>query len=108
MRRADNAPIGNTCPDIDSVINVLSGVADRIDQIASRLSEEFAGEIDDLETQAMNLRQLFEGRRSNLEELRSANETLRSWGNTECERAEDALADVKALQRQVSELEDMR
>ena len=105
MSRYDNAPIGNTCPDIDEAINVLAGVADRIEQIAARLPDECSGEVDDLETQASNLRRLFEGRRSNLEELRSANESLRKWGNEQHERAEDALSEVKDLQRQVSELE---
>jgi uncharacterized protein YPO0396 len=103
MRHRDNAPIGNTCPDIDDVIQVLAGVADRLDTIADRLEDGDAA--DDLTTQSANLRQLFEGRRSQLEELRSANESLRNWGNKECERADDAEDEVKSLRAEVRELE---
>ena len=100
--RYDNAPVGNTCPDIDSIINTLSGIADRLDEIANRLD---CDEVDDLNAQAANLRTIFDGRRSPLEELRSANESLRKWGNAECERADDAEAECHKLRDEISDLE---
>lgn len=103
MRYRDNAPIGNTCPDIDGVIEVLAGVADRLDLLAGHIEDSITA--DDMTTQAANLRQLFQGRRSALEELRSANESLRNWGNAEYQRAEDAESEVKSLRAEVRELE---
>lgn len=101
----DRAPIGNTCPSIDSIIGVLEGVADRLEEIARRT--ECAVTIDDLERQAGNLRDLIIGRRSALEEIRSDNDQLRQFGNQESERADEAEVKIKALQEQISELESM-
>lgn len=103
--RGDRAPVGNTCPDIDSIIAVLEGVADRLDEVAGKTEDTVAA--DEVETQAMNLRELFSGHRSALEELRSDNDQLRRWGNSETERADNAEADAKALQRQIDELESI-
>jgi hypothetical protein len=105
MRR-DNAPIGNTCPDIDAAIEVLAGVADRLESIASSLEDTSIAE--DLDAQASNLRQLFEGKRSSLEELRNANDLLRQWGNKETERANDAETEVKSLRADLREMEEYR
>lgn len=102
-RYFDQPPVGNTCPDIDAVIEVLAGVADRLDAIAGQLEDQHNA--DDLDTQAGNLRTLFEGRRSPLEELRTANETLRKWGNEQHEGAYNAEQEVKELRGQISELE---
>ena len=103
--RGDRAPVGNTCPDIDSIIAVLEGVADRLDEVAGKTEDTDAA--DEIETQAMNLRELFNGRRSALEELRSGNDQLRRWGNAETERADNAEEEAKALQRQIDELESI-
>jgi len=108
MRRGDNAPIGNTCPDIDAIIATLSGVADRLDALASQLDcSALSDFVEDLQTQSSNLQQIFDGNRSPLEELRSANETLRKWGNEENERADEAEAKCKSLEREISELESV-
>lgn len=108
MGLRDNAPVGITCPDIDAAIEVLAATADRIDEIAGKLDCPTLAElVDDLNTQAANLRELFEGRRSALEELRSANDQLRNWGNSQNERADDAEAECKQLEQQVSELESI-
>jgi hypothetical protein len=106
MRYRDNAPIGNTCPDIDAVIEVLAGVADRINAIADQIDCLVLTDlVEDLQRQSENAQQLFDGRRSPLEELRSANESLRNWGNAEFQRAEDAESEVKSLRADLRELE---
>ena len=106
MRYRDNAPVGNTCPDIDAIISTLSGVADRLEEVAGQIdSPALSAQVDDLETQAANLRQIFEGRSSPLEELRSANESLRNWGNKECARADDVEQEIKELRDEIRELE---
>lgn len=102
---SDRAPVGNTCPDIDSIIAVLEGVADRLDEVAGKTEDTTAA--DEVGTQAINLRELFSGRRSALEELRSDNDQLRRWGNAETERADSAESDAKSLQRQIDELESI-
>jgi hypothetical protein len=105
-RQRDNAPIGNTCPDIDKVIEVLAGVSDRLRELSDKIDcNLFEAECNDIFEQSGNLKNLFDGRRSPLEELRSANETLRNWGNAECQRADEAEDEVKSLRSQISELE---
>jgi chromosome segregation ATPase len=105
-RYYDNAPIGNTCPDIDSIIETLSGVADRLSTIADQLDcPALADLVEDLNTQSANVQQIFDGRRSPLEELRSANDTLRKWGNEQHQRADDAESEVQNLRKEINELE---
>lgn len=109
MRHRDNAPVAYTCPDIDSIIATLAGVADRLGEISASLDfSSMAHIVDDLGNQEANLRNIFEGRRSPLEELRWANESLRSWGNKEAERADDAEADLSRLRDEIRELESAR
>lgn len=102
----DNAPIGNTCPKIDDVIEVLDGVADRLRELSDKLNcPALEEECNDIFEQAGNLKALFDGRRSPIEELRSANEQLRDWGNDQFERANEAEAECKDLRRQIDQLE---
>lgn len=106
--RGDRAPVGNTCPDIDSIIEVLAGVADRLRTISDKLdSSVLEDECNDIFEQSGNLKTLFEGRLSALERLRSDNDSLRQWGNEETRRADEAEADVKTLQIQINELESI-
>ncbi|VWB08280.1 hypothetical protein [Burkholderia lata] len=106
MRFRDNAPVGYTCPDIDAIISILEGVADRLDEVASQIdSTALSVQTEDLGTQAANLRQAFEGRSSALEKLRAANDALRDWGNKECERADDAEKEMNRLRDEIRDLE---
>ena len=106
MSRRDNAPVNFTCPDIDSIIATIIAVADRLSEIGGSLDcSSLSDVVNDLGAQEANLRQIYEGRRSPLEELRSANESLRKWGNEECERADEAEAERDRLRDEVSELE---
>ncbi|WP_159086381.1 hypothetical protein [Burkholderia mayonis] len=90
-RHRDNAPIGHTCPEIDNVIGMLDAVADRIDALNEKIDCKALGDIfNDFWEQAKYLRSLFNGRNSELEKLRSANDLLRAWGNEEHNRANDA------------------
>jgi hypothetical protein len=80
------APVGITCPDIDSVI----------------------GEID----QCVNVLSSITNSRGLLEKLRDANAALRSWGEEmeqRAEAAEDALAEMteraKAAEEKLAQLE---
>lgn len=106
MNPRDNAPVGNTCPDINVIIEMLTAVADRLDTISGQIED--INIADDLATQSANPRCLYEGRRSPMEELRSANESLRNWGNAECQRANDADEEIKSLHADIRELEAYR
>lgn len=81
-----SAPIGITCPDIDSVICDIDRCVDTLSAIASS--------------------------RGLLEKLREANATLRSWGEEmeeRAEKAEDALAEMteraEAAEAELAKLE---
>lgn len=102
----DRAPIGNTCPQINSVIEVLAGVADRLRDISDKLDlATLEAEANDIFEQSGNLRALFKGRCSPLEELRTANEALRNWGNEEAQSVDEAREEIKRLESRVDELE---
>lgn len=106
--RGDRAPVGNTCPDIDSIIEVLAGVADRLRMISDKLdSSTLEDECNDIFEQSGNLKTLFDGRNSALERLRSDNDSLRQWGNKETDRADEAEAEIRSLQNQINELESV-
>lgn len=74
-RKRDNSPCPNTCPLIDEAIEVL------------RNSE--CGYNTDVVNSAIDA----------LEKVRSYNAELRTWGNEQHERADDAEAEVQRLER---------
>lgn len=95
-RYTDNAPIGNTCPKIDSVISFINGIKwdleDEDEEILSRESKEI------IEV---------------LEEIRTANSTLREWGNQEfqdkeyLEKERDEMeGKIQELEKEIKSLED--
>lgn len=102
----NRAPVGYTCPDINAVIEQLAGVADQLDALASHLEDDAI--TTDLNDNAQTLRALFTGRWSPLEELRTDNERLRTFGEKESERAEEAEAEARRLQERIDELEAER
>lgn len=67
MKR-DNAPVSQTCPKIDDVINSLKELYKSSEEMSSR-------ELTDLE--------------NTMEKIRSDNSDLRSWGNEQYDRAEE-------------------
>ena len=89
----DNAPIGNTCPMIDDVIRSIDYIKDRMSPAAD----------DDIHDD-------FKNALSVLEDVRSANSTLREWGNDQHNRADDFEGQADHLEAELrklrSELED--
>ncbi len=81
-RNYDNAPIGNTCPMIDEVISGINSVdwSDNTFHTSDSLGET-------------------------MEKIRSANLTLRNWGNDECKRANELDNDLDYANRQIKDLE---
>lgn len=84
--RNDAAPIGHTCPMIDDIIYFIKDI-----------------EWDD---QEIDLQKESEKALNILEKIRSANSTLREWGNEQYQRAEEAEKEVDYYKDRVSILED--
>lgn len=95
-RRNDNAPIGNTCPIIDEVIGIIE------DPIWDEENED-----------ELHLKNRFSEALKLMEDIRSANSTLREWGNERDKDAEywekefdDAKRDNDDLKSQIKDLEE--
>jgi chromosome segregation ATPase len=100
----DNAPIGNTCPIIDSVIGYMESAKGEAEYIKKN------PEIDSSD-EAVNIIGELASAISEIENVRDANSELREWGNNEYERAEsaegerdDAIRDKEYLQDEIDEL----
>lgn len=83
-RRGDNAPIGHTCPKIDSIISTIHSLYMSSEEMSKSQYTEFE---------------------KLMEEIRSANSTLREWGNEQYERADEMEKDYDYAQNKVSDLE---
>ena len=89
-----SAPIGNTCPDIDKVIKRLSPLIKQIGNLKSYDYENTELLKDLLE----ECRWEMDNAVDTFEDLRKANDTLRSWGQQMEEEAESASVELKELQ----------
>lgn len=90
MRNKDNAPVPHTCPKIDEVISAIKSVEWTEDSYWD-------------EARLIEL----------MEEIRSANDSLRTWGNEkhkECDELQDQVDDyekeIKSLKSEIEELEE--
>jgi predicted RNase H-like nuclease (RuvC/YqgF family) len=95
-RYRDNAPIGHTCPKIDQVISFLEKI-------------EWNLEDEDEKDLSIECKEMVEV----MEEIRKANDTLRTWGNEEYnskneyeEERDDLEKEVKNLKSDLSDLQD--
>ena len=94
MKFTDAAPIRNTCPVIDSVIDKIQEAikyAKYLNVYAeTEISEEYSSSI---------IKELKDAL-PQMEAIREANETLRLWGNEEYVRAEEIEKEMEYLKRQ--------
>jgi len=79
----DNAPIGNTCPIINDVVRYIEGF---------KFDEDFEYE----KSQCLSV----------VEDIRSANQTLRDWGNEMHDEKEELQGQVDSLESEVVDLKD--
>jgi hypothetical protein len=90
--RYSSCPIGQTCPDIDTVISLLSKAADRLEGDL----EEF-DVMDPVDVRAIladcigDIRLVCDGKNSYMNMLRDSNSKLREWG----ERMEEERNDFE-------------
>lgn len=82
-RRGDNAPVGHTCPKIDSVISMVHSLYLSSEEMSKQEYTEFE---------------------KLMEEIRSANSTLREWGNEENQKAEEFEKDLDYANRKIDDL----
>jgi chromosome segregation ATPase len=95
----DNAPIKNTCPDIDRVVSAVKSIQKLCKLDGSETSQDYVNIISDIENEIF-------GQDGSLEELRDANSQLRDWGNAEHERANESEEEVYSLRKEISDLKD--
>ena len=69
----DNAPIGNTCGDIDNAKSIIEDARSNADNTFDT--------IDEYESALSHIYQLLSDPLDLLEDLRTDNQTLRDWGN---------------------------
>lgn len=82
MARRDNAPIGDTCPMINEVIDACNDVDWTV---SNRYTLKSVTEI--------------------MEKIRTANATLREWGNELCEQTSDLESEIDDLKSDLKEKE---
>ena len=73
------APVGNTCPDIDYIINAIKTSETLAKDFYYNLKDKT---IDEIEDSFRDMHHELSDLESKLEELRDANSALRSWGET--------------------------
>ncbi len=89
------APIGHTCPQIDKYIKEIKFCIYKYHEL-DVMSEE------DLLDTAKNMNAQLENCIEYLEDLRSSNDTLRSWGEDESERADKLEDEIYNLQETIN------
>lgn len=85
MRNRDQSGVPETCPWIDEVLTML----DEIRMASAEIEQDDFDRISEL-----------------LEKVRSANLSLRQWGNENYEMAEERLYDLNKQESAISELKD--
>ena len=95
-----SAPIGNTCPDMDKAINRLSPMIKQIDKLREYDLENTAYILDLFN----DCRYAMDCAIDAFEDMRSANDKLRSWGKEMEEEAENLQVQVLELTEQINHL----
>lgn len=83
----DNAPIGNTCPIIDRVLGLIS-------DLYNNTTDDEQSEKD------------YKAAKDYLEEIRSANATLREWGNELFYKCDELEKDLDNANNDIDSLKD--
>ncbi len=111
MSRRRGEPVKNTCPDIDSIISTITAICKQMESCNDEDKKDAL--LECISNWKADLESIGVGRRSVLEELRSANAALRDWGNEMYNDAESLESERDDFERKyeeekekVSKLED--
>lgn len=94
-------PIGNTCPDIDRVIEILQEIVKEIESVDETEDLDWL-----LHSWGTQLKNLYDGSLSELEQLRVDNSELRWWGRDNYVLARELMHEVSDLEKEIMEQED--
>lgn len=103
-RYKNGAPVGYTCPDIDSIIDTLRSIIKQMDDCDH--NDTVDDLIENIESWSGDLSNIALGRTNQLEDLRSANSSLRSWGEDLFKEKEDLAWEVDRLERELAEAKE--
>lgn len=93
-----SAPVGNTCPDIDSVIKSIKSAISLAGTNGLETETELISVLGSIQDELYWCE-------STLEDLRKANETLRSWGEEQEERVYEAEETIVDMQKELEIME---
>lgn len=107
------APISNTCPDINAVMVDIEDQYISIDKLAGFIQEQHAIEptsyndevIEILNDVALNLKPFFSNTLNPLEDLRTANDVLRRYGEEMEDENNVAEDKISELEQKIEDLE---
>ena len=91
-------PVGNTCGDIDSILNVIRSIEKLCALNGNEKANDLSSIIEDVEFE-------LRGCDSMMEDLRSANSMLREWGNNEAQEVDRLEDELYGANRKIVELE---
>lgn len=104
-------PIKNTCPDIDAVISTIQQMVQQMKMFDDKDDKDVI--LEYISDWTVDLSSIGIGHRCDIEDLRTANSTLREWGNglvsdiEYVEEERDALAEqCEKLKEELSDAED--
>lgn len=103
---APDAPIKHTCPDINAAQKTLDEAADKLTDLIGSF-REMNEHIKDkhLSDIQESIDKVYEVRDNALEDLRKANDTLRTWGTDLGKTCKEMEREIDRLEDEVSDLE---
>lgn len=88
-------PVGNTCPTIDEIIADLEGC---VENLKGSTVQNISDVVDDT---VKTIKSIYKDYNSPIEKVRSANQSLRNWGNELVEDLEEAEKEITRLEQLV-------
>ena len=111
--RYDSAPVGYTCPDIDRIIRSLNDAKEYIESAANGVEDLYFKGDDSTESMKKAVVSDLDNAigcvdlSGELETLRSANDSLRTWGYDLVEKLKESEKENEDLIEQINELQNL-
>lgn len=104
MSRRNTEPVKHTCPDINKIIATITDIVKSMDACVK--DDDINDLIDWIHDWSGELTSIGFGRICLMEDLRSSNDALRTWGNELYSEAEQLDSEIDRLQNSISQLEE--